>query len=107
MKSKLGQYSLSKTYYDKYGFKMSSSSSSANGGSGGHSSDDDSIALLKKRNFRDFQKQCTVSSGSGVESVDLCDEMKLFKVLEHERMKKAKFSHSGLLGSGLSGSAMD
>jgi len=36
-----GQYQLSKTYYDKYGFKMSSSSSSANGGgSGGHSSDD-------------------------------------------------------------------
>ena len=45
---------VSKAYYDKYGFKMSSSSSSANGGSGGHSSDDDQIALLKKRNFRDF-----------------------------------------------------
>jgi len=55
MKHMKGQYQLSKTYYDKYGFKLSSSSSSANGGSGGHSSDEDQIALLKKRNYRDFQ----------------------------------------------------
>ena len=78
------------------------------GGSGGHSSDDDQIALLKKRNFRDFQKQCTVSGGhSSLESVvDLCDETKLLKLYEHERsLKKAKYSHhSGLLGSA---SAMD
>ena len=81
---------------------MSSSSSSANGGSGGHSSSDDnsdSIALLKKRNFRDFQKQCTVSSAES--GFDLCDDMKLLKLLEHERMKKAKFSHSGLLGGSM------
>jgi hypothetical protein len=28
---------------------------------------------------------------------DLCDEHKLFKLLEHERKKKTKFSHAGLL----------
>lgn len=107
------QYALSKTYFDKYGFKLSSSSSSANGGSGGHSSDDshDSITLLKKRNFRDFQKQCTISS-SGAESAfpasssdHLCDDMKLLKLLEHERKKKAKLSHAGLLSGVMPASA--
>ena len=108
------QYALSKTYFDKYGFKLSSSSSSANGGSGGHSSDDshDSISLLKKRNFRDFQKQCTISSG-GAESATfpgsgtdhLCDDVKLLKLLEHERKKKAKLSHAGLLSGVMPASA--
>jgi len=103
-KHQKAQYALSKAYYDKFGFKMmSSSSSSANGGSGSHSSDDqqhDSISLLKKRNFRDFQKQCTVSSSLEGQGSGLCDEMKLLKQWELERKKKAKLSHTGLLVSG-------
>ena len=40
-----------------------------------------------------------------MESADLCDELKLFKLLEHERKKKTKFSHSGLLSSGVQAGA--
>ena len=29
------------------------------------------------------------------QGADLCDEMKLLKLLEHERKKKAKLSHAG------------
>ena len=77
---------------------MSSGSSSANGGSGGHSSDEqscakDKISMLKKRNYRDYQMQYSKNS----EGTDLCDELKLFKILDHERKKKVKLSHQGHL----------
>ena len=74
---------LSKAYYEKYGFKLSSSSCS---------SDDEQkqkIALLKKRNYRDFQQK---QHGDSI--VDLCDDTKFLKLYEHERSKKkAKYVH--------------
>ncbi len=38
-----------------------------------------------------------IGSGHEPQGVELCDEMKLLKLLEHERKKKAKLSHAGLL----------
>ena len=73
-------------------------------GSGGGSSDEkdseERQRILKKRKFKDFVKYQTgnkqVYSGS---EDGYGDEKKLFKILEHERLKKSKYNHASVISA--------
>ena len=54
---------------------------------------------MKKRKYKDFVKFSTPGHYAGNDE-SYGDEAKLFKRLEHERLKKAKLSHSAVINQG-------
>ena len=88
---------FSEAYLDKFD-KQASSPSIGSGGGSSDEKDEEQQRLLKKRKFKDFVK---FSANYASKEDSYGDETKLFKILEQERIKKAKLTHSQALTQGV------
>ena len=90
---------FSGTFLEKFD-KQSSSPSIGSGGGSSDEKEEEQQRLLKKRKYKDFVMYSKAGSYAGKDDT-YSDEAKLFKLLEHERLKQAKLSHTQAMNQGV------
>lgn len=89
---------FSENCLDVYGKAGSQSPSIGSGGSSDESNQDEKQRFLKKRKFQHFIKQQTANQPIYSDSEETYDDQaKLFEIIEHERLKKAKYNHNSIV----------